>query len=149
MPMTRPKAITEATAPDRRKRASALRQVLIGAGMLAMAFGAFVLVPRQLGHAASANIRHANVEKGASGRLYPTPGQWASLTVEPVATETFREELVTEGKIAVDEDHATAIYSPYTGRVTKLLVAPGDKVNGGQPLFVLEAADSVQIQNDF
>ena len=108
--------------------------------MLAMAFGVLVLVPRQLDHEASANTRQANVEKGISGSFYPTPSQWASLTVEPVATETFREELVTEGKIAVDEDHATAIYSPYTGRVTKLLVAPGDKVNDGQPLFVLEAA---------
>ena len=117
--------------------------------MLAMVIAAIVLVSRQLGHEASANTRQANVEKGVSGSFYPTPGQWASLTVEPVVTETFREELVTEGKIAVDEDHATAIYSPYTGRVTKLLVAPGDKVNGGQPLFVLEAADSVLIQNDF
>ena len=88
----------------------------------------------------SAYTPPANVEKGASERFHPTPAQWASLTVEPVAMETFREELVTEGKIAVDEDHATAIYSPYTGRVTKLLVAPGDKVNSGQPLFVLEAA---------
>jgi cobalt-zinc-cadmium efflux system membrane fusion protein len=139
----------DASKLDNHKRASAWRQVLIGAGMLALAFGAFVLVPRQLGHEASANTRRANVEKGASARFYPTPAQWASLAVEPVATETFREELVTEGKIAVDEDHATAIYSPYTGRVTKLLVAPGDKVNNGQPLFVLEAADSVQIQNDF
>lgn len=77
------------------------------------------------------------------------PRQWASLTVEPVAVEKFREELLTEGKIAVDEDRATPVYSPYTGRVSKLLVAPGDKVRTGQPLFVLEAADSVQIQNDF
>jgi membrane fusion protein, heavy metal efflux system len=141
--------MTETGKLGQHRRASALRQVLIGAGMLAIALVAFVLAPRRLGYEASANTRQANVEKGASGPFYPTPGQWASLTVEPVATETFREELVTEGKIAVDEDHATAIYSPYTGRVTKLLAAPGDKVNSGQPLFVLEAADSVQIQNDF
>ena len=146
--MTCRNATTEATAPDRRKQPS-VWQLLIGAGMFAMAFGAFLLLPRQLGHEASASTPPANVEKGASERFHPTPAQWASLTVEPVAMETFREELVTEGKIAVDEDHATAIYSPYTGRVTKLLVAPGDKVNSGQPLFVLEAADSVQIQNDF
>src|ERR1700730_12442356 len=101
MPMTLPKAMTEATAPDRRKRASAWRQVLIGAGMLAMVFGAIVLVSRQLGHEVYANTRQANVEKVISGSFYPTLSQWASLTVEPVATETFREELVTEGKIAV------------------------------------------------
>ena len=70
--MTRPNATTEATAPDRRKRAS-VWQVLIGAGMLAMAFGVFLLVPRQLGHEASASTPQANVEKGASERFHPTP----------------------------------------------------------------------------
>ena len=147
--MARTDATTEAAAPDRRKRASVWRQLLIGATTLATTLGLLLFVPRQVGHEASANTRQANVEKGDVGRFYPTPAQWASLTVEPVAMEAFHEELVTEGKIAVDEDHATAIYSPYTGRVTKLLVAPGDKVSSGQPLFVLEAADSVQIQNDF
>jgi cobalt-zinc-cadmium efflux system membrane fusion protein len=33
--------------------------------------------------------------------------------------------------------------------VTKLLARPGDSVVQGQPLFVIEAADTVQAQNDF
>ena len=61
----------------------------------------------------------------------------------------FRAEHVTEGKIAVDEDHATPVFSPYAGRVTKLLAKPGDHVDAGQPLFVIEATDNVQAQNDF
>jgi cobalt-zinc-cadmium efflux system membrane fusion protein len=56
---------------------------------------------------------------------------------------------VTEGKIAVDEDRSTPVFSPYAGRVTKLLARPGDRVVQGQPLFVIEAADTVQAQNDF
>jgi len=40
-------------------------------------------------------------------------------------------------------------FSPYAGRVTKLLAKPGDTVRQGQPLFVIEAADTVQAQNDF
>ncbi|HUN98014.1 MAG TPA: efflux RND transporter periplasmic adaptor subunit [Bradyrhizobium sp.] len=79
----------------------------------------------------------------------PTPTEWASLTVEPVTERTFRAEHVTEGKIAVDEDRSTPVFSPYTGRVVKLLVKPGDTVKQGQPLFVIEAADTVQAQNDF
>jgi biotin carboxyl carrier protein len=39
---------------------------------------------------------------------------------------------VTEGKIAVDEDRSTPIFSPYAGRVTKLFVKPGDVVTAGQ-----------------
>src|SRR3954449_3845313 len=79
----------------------------------------------------------------------PTPSEWATLTIEPVAEKIFRAEHVTEGKVAVDEDRSTPVFSPYAGRVTKLLARPGDSVAQGQPLFVIEAADTVQAQNDF
>jgi membrane fusion protein, heavy metal efflux system len=82
-------------------------------------------------------------------RYTPTPAEWGSLTIEPVAERPFRAEYVTEGKIAVDEDRSTPVFSPYGGRVTKLLARPGDRVNQQQPLFVIEAADTVQAQNDF
>jgi cobalt-zinc-cadmium efflux system membrane fusion protein len=81
--------------------------------------------------------------------FHPTTTQWSTLTVQPVAMEQFHNECRTEGKIAIDEDYVTRIFSPYAGRVTKILVAPGDNVQRGQPLFVVEAADSVQGQNDF
>ncbi len=79
----------------------------------------------------------------------PSRAEWASLTIEPVSERTFRTELVTEGKIAIDEDRATPVFSPYAGRVLKLLARPGDRVVAGQPLFVIEATDNVQAQNDF
>jgi cobalt-zinc-cadmium efflux system membrane fusion protein len=81
--------------------------------------------------------------------FYPTPAQWATLSVEPVQQRVFRSEHVTEGKIAIDEDHSTPIFSPYAGRVTKLFVKPGDAVILGQPLFTVEATDMVQAQNEF
>src|SRR2546423_13195255 len=68
-------------------------------------------------------------------RYYPTDAQWATLTVETVEQRVFRSDHVTEGKIAVDEDRSTPIFSPYAGRVTKLLVKPGDEVKRGQPPF--------------
>ena len=77
------------------------------------------------------------------------PAEWASLTIQPVTERGFRAEHVTEGKIAIDEDRSTPVFSPYAGRVTKLLAKPGDSVVKGQPLFVIEAADNVQAQNDF
>ena len=82
-------------------------------------------------------------------RYRPTKAEWASLTISPVSQKVFRAEHITEGKISIDEDRSTQVFSPYTGRVTKLLVRPGDHVEQGQPLFVLEAADTVQAQNDF
>jgi cobalt-zinc-cadmium efflux system membrane fusion protein len=82
-------------------------------------------------------------------RYTPTPAEWASLTIQPVTERAFRAEYVTEGKIAIDEDRSTPVFSPYTGRVTRLMVRPGDGVTKGQPLFVIEAADTVQAQNDY
>jgi cobalt-zinc-cadmium efflux system membrane fusion protein len=89
-----------------------------------------------------------NVARSSRGFM-PTPEQWAVFTVVPVQQRVFRPEQNTEGKIAVDEDRSTPIFSPYAGRVTKLLVKPGDAVERGQPLFVIEATDMVQAQNDF
>jgi cobalt-zinc-cadmium efflux system membrane fusion protein len=79
----------------------------------------------------------------------PSAAEWASLTIQPVTERGFRSENVTEGKIAIDEDRSTPVFSPYAGRVTRLLARPGDQVVKGQPLFVIEAADNVQAQNDF
>lgn len=79
----------------------------------------------------------------------PSEAQWATLTVEPVVSLSFIPTHVTEAKIAVDEDRATPIFSPYAGRVVKLLAKPGDIIRAGQPLFVVEATDMVQAQNDF
>jgi membrane fusion protein, heavy metal efflux system len=83
------------------------------------------------------------------GLFYPTVAEMATLTIEPVQKRVFRSEHVTEGKIAVDEDRSTPIFSPYAGRITKLFVRPGDTVTVGQPLFTVEATDMVQAQNDF
>jgi cobalt-zinc-cadmium efflux system membrane fusion protein len=82
-------------------------------------------------------------------RYVPSEAEWASLTVEAVSERVFRAEHVTEGKIAVNEESSTPIFSPYAGRVIKLLVKPSDTVKRGQPLFVVEATDTVQGLNDF
>ncbi len=69
--------------------------------------------------------------------------------MESVTEQVFRAEHITEGKIAVNEDASTPIFSPYGGRVVKLLVKPSDVVVRGQPLFIVEATDTVQALNDF
>ena len=85
-----------------------------------------------------------------NARLYrPSDAEWATLTIEAIEQRPFRTERATEGKIAVDEDRSTPIFSPYAGRVTKLLARPGDGVAAGQALFTIEATDMVQAQNDF
>jgi cobalt-zinc-cadmium efflux system membrane fusion protein len=83
------------------------------------------------------------------GVFEPTPSQWATLTVEPLRQNVFRAQHITEGKITVNEERSTPIFSPYSGRVRELIAKSGDQVEAGQPLFVLEATDAVQVHNDF
>jgi membrane fusion protein, heavy metal efflux system len=120
---------------------------VVGAALLTLA-GAASYGLLHIGGATHGHSEVSSQSRKGLQRYTPTPAEWASLTIEPVTGRTFRAETVTEGKIAVDEDKSTPVFSPYAGRVTKLLVRPGDSVTQGQPLFVIEAADTVQAQND-
>jgi membrane fusion protein, heavy metal efflux system len=132
--------ITDANWNLRRLAIALTLTAVIGLGVLG---GVRLLVP----HAKSTETTRPI--KGDLPRYVPSAAEWASLSVEPVSEREFRAEHVTEGKIAVNEDSSTPIFSPYAGRVTKLLVKPSDKVERGQPLFVVEATDTVQGLNDF
>jgi membrane fusion protein, heavy metal efflux system len=129
---------------------SARMQALIVASLVvAGAAVVWEVKPQPTGKAAEMDTAISSQSKRTRGLFYPTAAQWATLTVEPCQQKTFRSEYVTEGKIAVDEDRSTPIFSPYAGRVTKLFVKPGDVVAQGQTLFTVEATDMVQAQNDF
>jgi membrane fusion protein, heavy metal efflux system len=124
------------------------KQWAVGAALVAVAVVALVGLTH-IGRAPQGNSEVSSQSRKGAQRYTPTPAEWASLTTEPAVERVFRAEHVTEGKIAVDEDRSTPVFSPYAGRVTKLLARPGDTVTQGQPLFVIEAADTVQAQNDF
>jgi membrane fusion protein, heavy metal efflux system len=119
--------------------------VLMTAAVVGVAV--FAAVRMFVPHAKSTERTHP--AKTELPRYVPTASEWASLTVEPVSERVFRAERITEGKIAVNEESSTPIFSPFAGRVTKLLVKPSDVVKRGQPLFVVEATDTVQGLNDF
>src|SRR4051812_21810210 len=128
-----------------------------GLSRLQQAAGAALVVAGAVGlygylHLTSPSRGHSDVSsqsrKGGT-RYTPLPAEWAAMTIQPVIEKPFRAEHVTEGKGAIDEDRSTPVFSPYAGRVTKLLVRPGDAVTKGQPLFTIEAADTVQAQNDY
>ncbi len=84
----------------------------------------------------------------AAGTFRPTREQWAGFKIEPVLLVSFRPEQVTEGNIAIDDDLTTPVFSPYSGRVIKLIAKLGDYVEPGAPLFAIQASEFVQAQND-
>jgi cobalt-zinc-cadmium efflux system membrane fusion protein len=84
----------------------------------------------------------------APGIFRPTASQLATLKIAPIALVSFRAERVTDGKIALNGDRTTPVFSPYSGRVTRVLGNPGDHVARGQPLLIVEATEFVQGQSD-
>jgi cobalt-zinc-cadmium efflux system membrane fusion protein len=77
-----------------------------------------------------------------------TPQQMAGLKIAPVSLMTFRAETVTEGSIALDEDLVTPVFSPFSGRVTRVFAKLGDHVTRGESLLAVEASEFVQAQSD-
>ena len=96
----------------------------------------------------NAVARPDKATRDSDGAFRPSETQWASLTFAPVRPVSFRDERATDGKIAINEDTTTPVFSPYSGRVTRLIARPGDTVERGAPLFAIEASEFVQGQND-
>ncbi len=54
--------------------------------------------------------------------------------------------LALPGRLAWDEDRTVRIYTPFSGRVVRILVRTGDAVKAGEPLAELASADFGQAQ---
>jgi len=78
--------------------------------------------------AAVANVRLTKAQRSHI-RLY---------TIVPVG---YRQRITAPGTVDFDNDQSTAVVSPFTGPVTRILVALGQHVARGQPLAVVESAD--------
>ena len=70
-----------------------------------------------------------------------TAAQQAHIRLYTVATGPFRKTLDTTGVVDFDNDHATSVLSPFSGPVSRLLVAAGDKVTVGEPLATVASPD--------
>jgi len=82
------------------------------------------------------------------GAFRPSDSQWAGFRFAKVEPIAFREERATDGRIAINEDTTTPVFSPYSGRVSRLIAKPGEHVERGAPLFAIEASEFVQGHND-
>ena len=91
----------------------------------------------------------AEAQSAASPNSFrPTDAQWQSLKIVRIELKLFQNQHSTDGKIANDDDTTTPVFSPYSGRVTKLFAKAGDQVKAGAPLLALDATELVQAQND-
>ena len=67
-----------------------------------------------------------------AGTFRPTAQQLKTLTIATVGRHAFVSEEMTEGKIAVDADRSTPVFSPYSGRVTRVIAGLGEYGQGGR-----------------
>lgn len=102
---------------------------------------AAVGISRLTAHAEAPAAAHEDVFR-------PSAAQWSEFAIQPVQQAPFRDQQDTDGKISTNDDRTTPVFSPYTGRVTRVLVQAGQVVKKGQPLFAVEASEYVQAQND-
>jgi cobalt-zinc-cadmium efflux system membrane fusion protein len=125
-----------------RRRAVAATIVVTSAVLVIAAIGASFVRP------VASQTAAPSAAAPKPGSFKPTEAQWKGLQIAPVETRSFRPERVTEGNIAIDDDLNTPVFSPYSGRVTRLIAKLGDAVTAGAPLFTVEATEFVQAAND-
>ena len=82
------------------------------------------------------------------GTFRATNEEWAGLGLATAQAMAFSPADQTDGRIAANDNRTTLVYSPFTGRVTRVIAKIGDRVRAGSPLFAIEASEFVQSQND-
>jgi cobalt-zinc-cadmium efflux system membrane fusion protein len=84
----------------------------------------------------------------APGTFRPSAAQWATFKLATVESRTFRCLQLTDGRIALDEERVTPVFSPFSGRITRVIAKLGDQVKRGDPLIAVAAPELVQAQSD-
>ena len=78
----------------------------------------------------------------------PTDQQWAGLKILRISRQSIAPAIQTEGRIALDDDLNTPVFSPYSGRVNRVFARAGDVVATGAPLFAVQSNELAQAEND-
>lgn len=70
-----------------------------------------------------------------------TAAQMQHVQMVTVAESQFHKAIHTNGTVDFDQERSTSLLAPISGPVTKLLVAPGDRVKKGQALAYVDSPD--------
>jgi cobalt-zinc-cadmium efflux system membrane fusion protein len=95
----------------------------------------------------SAGAAQASGPAPAAGQVQLSREQLATLATATVQIATFHDGVIADGQIAVDADTTTKVFSPYSGRVVRVMAGIGDKVRSGAPLVSVEASENLDAQS--
>jgi membrane fusion protein, heavy metal efflux system len=74
--------------------------------------------------------------------------QVKAVRVAPVAEHDFVPRHETEGTIDFDQDRSVPVFSPWAGRIVRVLAKAGDDVRQGDLLFTIESPDLVTAESN-
>ncbi|MDP8999987.1 MAG: efflux RND transporter periplasmic adaptor subunit [Myxococcota bacterium] len=114
------------------------RPLSTGLGVLVMALALTQTCCRQ-----SKAASEAVPPQPAPGEVWLTPAQVreAKVDVEPLGEQVVDDTILTSGTITLDDERTGHVFSPVTGRVTKILAQLGQRVKKGDRLAIIESPD--------
>lgn len=128
-------------------------------GVLLGAVGMFVLTSR--GRPSAPSMMPGGVQAESPGRdpeageegtaagpitLSKAALETAGIRVETVRSSTSGESLTAPGTVEVAPNRSARITPPAPGKILRLLATPGDRVQAGQPLAVLDSYEVAQAE---
>jgi cobalt-zinc-cadmium efflux system membrane fusion protein len=83
------------------------------------------------------------VGEAPPGEVWLTPQQVkdAQIQIEPAGDRPVGGVVRAAGRVTFDDLRVGHVFSPVTGRITKILAQPGQRVKKGQPLCVIQSPD--------
>ena len=86
-------------------------RLLAGAAVVLLAAGVAVFALPGTHQNSTAGDEISSQSRRRIAHYHPTEAEWANLTVAPVQQQYFGDSHTTEGKIAIDEERTTPIFS--------------------------------------
>ncbi|MEO8741830.1 MAG: efflux RND transporter periplasmic adaptor subunit, partial [Lysobacteraceae bacterium] len=75
------------------------------------------------------------------GNVTLTAAQRPHIQLHTISASTYSKTIETTGSVDFDNDRATSVLAPISGPVSRILVAPGEKVAKGQALAFVDSPD--------
>jgi cobalt-zinc-cadmium efflux system membrane fusion protein len=103
--------------------------------------GAIVVAVVSLAGCSPSSDSNQEKSSATASNVTLTAAQRQNIHLYTVVRSTFRRSIETAGAVDFDNDQATSVLAPFSGPVSRLLVAPGDKVKKGAALAVVDSPD--------
>jgi cobalt-zinc-cadmium efflux system membrane fusion protein len=88
--------------------------------------------------------------KAPAGEVWIDAAQMkeAGIVVEPVEEQDVDDTILTAGRVTFADINVGHVFSPVTGRVTKIIAQLGQQLKKGDPLAVIQSPDVGQFSSD-